>query len=395
MNTEQKLDILAQASRFDLACACKFKDEPGRIRGPEGRWIYPAVLGSKGKVFLLKTLQSNACVNDCSYCPFNNRQDIPRCTIAPDDLAGIFMQLREAGRVSGLFLSSGVNVNSDSTMERMLATVELLRRKHQFRGYVHLKILPGASRNAIEQAMRLATRVSVNIEAPSAERLGKLSHRKRFHEDIIATMKAIKQYRDNHKTNCSQTTQFVVGAAGETDREIVRATDRLYQKLDLNRVYFSAYQESAGQENKQLSLFPDLSMAEKPQPNDKFVREHRLYQVDFLLRKYKFNLDEIYFDKTDNLSLKTDPKSLWAQHHPEFFPVDVNRADYEQLLRIPGVGPVGARRIIKARRESRIHSLENLAALGVRVRTADDFIKLPPGKNYTTLQSDMLELFSA
>jgi len=383
VNTEQKLDILAQASRFDLACACKFKDEPGRIRGPEGRWIYPAVLGSKGKVFLLKTLQSNACVNDCSYCPFNNTRDIARCTIAPDDLAHIFMQLREAGRVSGLFLSSGVSVNADSTMERMLTTVELLRRKHQFRGYVHLKILPGASGNAIDQAMRLATRVSVNIETPTAERLGKLSHRKRFHEDIIATMKAIKQYRDNHKTNCSQTTQFVVGAANETDREIVRATDRLYQKLEINRVYFSAYQKpdfDSGQDNEQLSLFPDLALPNKPQPNNKFVREHRLYQVDFLLRKYKFTLDEIYFDKTDNLSLKTDPKSLWAQHHPEFFPVDVNRADYEQLMRVPGIGPVGARRIVKARRESSIKGVEELSSLGIRAQVAGPYLKLPMKK---------------
>ncbi|MCK4627624.1 MAG: radical SAM protein [Sedimentisphaerales bacterium] len=381
MDTEQKLNILAESSRFDLACACKYKHEPGRIRGPEGRWIYPASLPSGRKVFLLKTLQSNACENDCSYCPFNRAQNIQRCTLAPEQLARTFMQLFDANRVGGLFLSSGVNGNADTTMARMIATVELLRKRYHFRGYIHLKIIPGADALAIEQAIRLATRVSVNIEAPSAERLSQLSRRKRFHQDIIGAMSTIKRCLDENNGGGSQTTQFVVGAAGESDREIVRATERLYQKFDMGRVYFSAYQEFSAAPVTRVSsrglLFDDLYENAAPESAPGFIREHRLYQVDFLLRKYKFSREDIYFDDNGNLSLESDPKMVWARLHPEFFPVDVNRADYEQLLRVPGIGPIGAKRIVRDRRQGRIRTLKDLSSLGVRARVAGEYLALP------------------
>ncbi|MBN1764229.1 MAG: radical SAM protein [Sedimentisphaerales bacterium] len=378
MDTEQKLNILAESSKYDLACACKFRDEPGRVRGSQGHWIYPAVLPSGRKVFLLKTLQSNVCINDCSYCPFNSRRDIPRCSLSPDLLARTFILLRDAGRVNGLFLSSGVCKNPDATMADMLGTVELLRKRYQFKGYIHLKVLPGASQAAIEQATRLATRVSVNIEAPNAQRLQKLSHRKRFHEDIISAMQSIHRLREQGG-KCSQTTQFVVGAAGESDREIVNSTHRLYQKFNLERVYFSAFQDMNAEPTPTSDgwLFPEYAPLDDTDRNhDPFIREHRLYQVDYLFRRYKFNLDDIYFDPTGNLSLEADPKLIWARRHPEFFPIDPNYADYEQLLRVPGIGPVSAKRIITARRQTRIRSLNQLNHLGLRPKKSDEFLIL-------------------
>jgi predicted DNA-binding helix-hairpin-helix protein len=380
VDTEQKLNILADSSRFDLSCACKYADEPGRQRGEEGRWIYPAALPDGRKVMLLKTLQSNACVNDCSYCPFNSRRDLQRCTLSPEQLAGTFLALRAAGRVEGLFLSSGVAGSADATMTRMLATVELLRYRHKFKGFIHLKIIPGASDAAIEQAVRLATRVSVNIEAPSAERLSRLSTRKRFHEDIIVAMRKINEYRRKwDRRGCHQTTQFVVGAAEETDREIVLATDRLYRGFEMERVYYSAYQDrTAPARASQGRLLED---DERPAPNRTaaapvVLREHRLYQVDFLFRRYGFQRDEISFDAGGNLPLQRDPKTIWAEQHPEFFPLDVNTADKWQLLRVPGIGPISAKRIIEARRQQRIGSLAELKSLGARIHAAGSFLKL-------------------
>lgn len=381
MDTEQKLNILAESSRYDLACACKEKTEPGRIRGPEGSWIYPAALPSGRKIFLLKTLQTNACENDCSYCPFNHTGDIRRCTLEPGQLAETFMALASAGRVQGLFLSSGISSGPDATMARMLATVEILRKKHRFGGFVHLKVIPGASENAIERAIRLASRVSVNIESPTAEHLGRLSSKKRFHEDIISAMRTIERLRRRIKPSCSQTTQFVVGAAGESDHQIVTATDRLYNGYGLERVYFAAYQDTAGQSfgGRPVRKQPAVTSGDKTGYSDteaSFVREHRLYQVDFLFRRYGFSRDEIYFEPNGNLSLRYDPKQIWAERHPEFFPIDINRADRWQLLRVPGIGPTGANRIIKARKQRYYKKIDELDGLNIRLSTAGPYLKL-------------------
>jgi predicted DNA-binding helix-hairpin-helix protein len=376
VNTEQKLDILADASKFDLACACRFKDEPGRSRGADGRWVYPAVLPSGRKVMLLKTLQSNACVNDCIYCPFNRRRDLARCSLGPDQMARTFMDLLQSNRVSGLFLSSGVPDNPDQTMERMLGTAEILRNRFAFRGYIHLKVIPGASAASIEHAVRLATRVSVNIEAPTAERLARLSSRNRFHEDIISAMQTIADLRARINKRCHQTTQFVVGAAQETDREIVTATARLYERFRMERVYFSAYQDPASRVPTQPTLFNDMPMPRTRGPgNEGFVREHRLYQVDFLLRKYGFTRQDILFDENGNLSLDEDPKTRWARLHPDFFPIQINTADPSQLLRVPGIGPIAAKRIIEARQQGRIHGPEELRGLCIRSRIATSYVR--------------------
>jgi predicted DNA-binding helix-hairpin-helix protein len=376
VNTEQKLDILADASKFDLACACKFKDEPGRSRGADGRWVYPAVLPSGRKVMLLKTLQSNACVNDCVYCPFNRRRDLARCSLGPDQMARTFMDLLQSNRVSGLFLSSGVPDSPDQTMDRMLGTAEILRHRFAFKGYIHLKVIPGASAACIEQAVRLATRVSVNIEAPSEERLARLSTAKRFYQDIVSTMQTITDLRAQINRRCHQTTQFVVGAADETDREIVTATARLYERFRMERVYFSAYQDPVAPRPTQSTLFGDAPMPRTRGPGSEgFVREHRLYQVDFLLRKYGFARQDILFDENGNLALDEDPKTRWAMLHPEFYPVPINTADSSQLLRIPGIGPTGVQRIIQARRQGRIHGPEELRRLCTRSRIATPYVR--------------------
>ncbi len=379
MDARQKLDVLAESSKFDLSCACKRAEEPGRRRGIEGQWIYPAALPDGRRVFLLKTLQSNQCVNDCSYCPFNQYRDMNRCTLSPDQLAGVFDQLYQARLVEGLFLSSGVTGTPDQTMEKMLATVELVRRRYAFKGFIHLKVIPGASREAIEQAVKVATRVSVNIEAPTAQRMARLSQRKRFHEDIIDTMKAIREARLQYRPQCHMTTQFVVGAAGETDREIVLATHRLYEKIQLERVYFSAYQSPDRRDMCSSTLFQDdIVMAkgvrEKTEP---FMREHRLYQVDFLFRQYGFELGDIALNGEGQLDLKRDPKQIWADHHPHLFPVDINRADRWLLLRVPGIGPRSVRRILKYRKESKFRSLADLKQLGVRTGVAGAYLTLP------------------
>jgi len=261
-------------------------------------------------------------------------------------------------------------------MARMLATVELLRRRYQFRGYIHLKIIPGACRAAIEQAIRMASRVSVNIESPNADRLGRLTQRKDFYQDIIAIMRQIREGYQEIGRSCTQTTQFVVGAAGESDREIVRSTARLYERFAMNRVYFSAFQDPEVISPRENVLFSDMPTKRHTTDSNSFIREHRLYQVDFLLRKYRFGMDDIYFDEGDRLSLRQDPKRVWAERHPEFFPVDINRVEYDRLLRVPGIGPVGASRILNTRRRSRIRTLSELSKLGVRSRICGPFIRL-------------------
>ncbi len=378
MDTEQKLNILSDSSKFDLACSCRMKHEPGRVRGDAGRWIYPAVLPDGRKTFLLKVLQSNKCINDCKYCPFNDSRDLSRCTLAPAELAKVFMDLVFAKRVEGLFLSSGIEHSPDNTMETMLDTLRILRFRHKFKGFIHLKIIPGCSHEAIRQAVHLATRVSVNIEAPNADRLQKLSQKKDFNNGIITSIKKINEYRQELNRHCSQSTQFVVGAAGETDLEIINATARLYDGYDMERVYYSAYQPVIATPKitpgTQLPLFDDIPIPSQAN-NNSFVREHRLYQVDFLLRKYGFNKNEIPTDSDGNLSLAKDPKQIWAEAHPQLFPMDINKADYYELLRIPSVGPILAKRIVKIRKQNRI-SKDNIHKTGLNLGRCQSYIKL-------------------
>ncbi|MHC5059922.1 MAG: radical SAM protein [Planctomycetota bacterium] len=368
-DSAEKLEILTADAQYDLACACSTSKDEHRRRGSDGKWIYPVTLPNGGKTTLFKTLISNICGNDCAYCPLRADTNVRRCSLGPEETARIFLDYYNRGKVAGLFLSSGVARSADAAMDRLNTTVRILRKKHKFRGYVHLKIIPGASNAAITEAVSLASMVSLNIETPGAAHLAKLSNRKNYIKDIIEPIKLISSLigRGARYERVRQTTQFIVGAAGEKDAEIVKYMAGLYDRLNMQRVYFSAYQKGLGS-----GSLP----AEKASSNpaDVFTREHRLYQVDFLLRKYGFTKSDIVFGDDGDLSLSADPKLLWAQNHPEMFPVEVNRASKLALLRVPGLGPVTVSRILKRRKQAPLRSIDEIGKVGVRLQKAAAYL---------------------
>ncbi|MBI5033763.1 MAG: radical SAM protein [Chloroflexi bacterium] len=306
MDVRQKLDLLGAAAQADLACGSCGEGQK-RVRDDVGRWIYPAVQPDGKKIKMLKVLQTSACEKDCYYCATRRGRDVPRATFTPDELAHTFDQIHRAKLAEAIFISSGVAGGGTRTMERMLATAELLRRKYAFRGYLHLKLMPGVESAAIERALQFADRVSVNIEVPSSEYLSKLSPAKRYTEELLAPLQIARRLITTQPALAKKTmtTQFVVGAAGESDKEIVARTAQLYNDLHLARTYFSAFQPIA---NTPLEGHVPTSL----------MREHRLYQTDFLFRKYGFTFDDLIFDPRGNLSLESDPKSAWAAAHPEY-----------------------------------------------------------------------------
>jgi len=363
LDTHEKLSLLSRDSQYDLACACGSTAEDQRRRNGEGKWIYPVTLPDGRKQFLFKILISNSCINDCAYCPLRADSDGVRCTASAEEIVRAFMDYYRRKMVQGIFLSSGVTHSPDSAMERINTIAGALRHKEGFRGYVHLKIIPGSSDAAIEKAVSLATTVSVNIETPGEKHFEMLSEKKNYLEDIIRPMKLISSLakRDAKFKKKKATTQFVVGAAGEPDRDIIRYMDGLYRRLGFNRVYFSAYQRGLGKEGLpgELSRYSNADM---------LTREHRLYQVDWLLRKYGFGAGEIPLEEGGNLSLEIDPKECWALSHPELFPLDINSAGKFELLRVPGFGEATVNRILRIRTD------------GCKVRSLDMLSKGKPGK---------------
>lgn len=357
---EAKLARLTRAAQHDLACACG--DGPHRTRGPNGLWIYPAALPSGRRIPMLKVLQASGCERACAYCAERLGGSDGGLVLAPDDLARSFVELHRRAAVFGLFLSSAIRGGAVQTMDRILATAELLRGRYGFRGYLHLKIIPGCEPAQVEQAMALGTRVSVNMEAPTAVHLARVAPAKRFDDDILAPMIQISRAEAGGSFDrAGQTTQLVVGAAGESDREIASATAWLYGELRLARVYFSALQPLAG-----------TPLAGRPPVP--FLREHRLYQVDFLLRQYGFTLGDLEFDPQGMLPLDVDPKTSWARRHPERFPLEVNTAAAEELLRVPGLGPRAVRGILAARRRTKLRRPESLGTTGASWRIAAPYL---------------------
>jgi predicted DNA-binding helix-hairpin-helix protein len=265
-------------------------------------------------------------------------------------------------------------------MERLNRIAKILRYRRGFRGYIHLKVIPGASANAIEETVKLSSAVSLNIETPGAKHLAKLSDKKRFIEDIVEPIKLISRLtgRGNKYERVKQTTQFIVGAADETDSEIVKYMWGLYDRLNLRRIYFSAYQKVGNDDSNTLfSRRPqgDASIdTPQSQIDNIFVREHRLYQVDFLLRRYGFSESDIVFDQQGNLSLDTDPKESWAKRNPQYFPVDVNKASRYELLRVPGFGQITVDRILEHRKTARIKTIDDVGKTTVRLRKANDYL---------------------
>ena len=369
-NTQEKLQILSADAQYDLACACSTSKDEHRRRGGEGRWIYPVTLPNGGTSVLFKTLLSNVCTNDCKYCPLREQMDVRRCSLGPEETVKVFLDYYDRRKVFGLFLSSGVLGSADATMDRLNGVARLLRRRHGFKGYIHLKVIPGASDAAVEEAVSLASAVSLNIETPGAKNLAKVSQKKRYIEDIIEPIKLIRRLteRGSRWQKVKQTTQFIVGAAGEADAEIVKYMYGLYDRLNTHRIYFSAYQKGLGDE----SIAAEVGVPEGP--TDILMREHRLYQVDFLLRRYGFAEKDIFFEERGNLSLTVDPKQMWASKHPEFFPVDVNRASRYSLLRVPGLGPVTVKRILQRRKAGRIRRIEDVPKVGVRLKKAGEYL---------------------
>jgi predicted DNA-binding helix-hairpin-helix protein len=358
-----KLRVLSNDSRYDLACACGTKDEEHRKRGNDGRWIYPVVLPQGGSTFLFKTLLSNACVNDCKYCPLRSDAGFRRCTLRPDETARVFMDHYRRKQVSGLFLSSAVTGSPDRTMEAINTTALLLRRRYRFRGYIHLKIIPGASDAAIEESLSLASAVSLNIETPTKRHFDMLSKRKDYYDHIMRPLRLMGRLtgRGMRFSRVKCTTQFIVGAAEESDAEIVRSMADLYDRMNFKRIYFSAYQRGSGHPSIPGEVRP-LSSPEEP-----FMREHRLYQVDFLLRRYGFAGDEIPFGDGGNLRLDADPKQAWADCNPGYFPVRINTADKGALLRVPGIGHETAATILKRRAAHRLTQFDDLGVKGKRL----------------------------
>ncbi|MEW5986631.1 MAG: radical SAM protein, partial [Chloroflexota bacterium] len=313
---------------------------------------------------------TSACERNCYYCPFRAGRNYRRATFQPDEMAQTFMDLYRAGRAEGLFLSSGIIKGGVTTQDKIIDTAAILREKHHFRGYLHLKIMPGAERDQVQRLMQLADRVSVNLEAPNTARLQRLAPRKQFVEELLQPLKWVEEIRRSQPPRQtwngrwpSSVTQFVVGAVGESDLELLTTSAYLYNQLHLRRTYYSGFS-------------PVLNTPLENQPAADPWREHRLYQSSFLLRDYGFDLEELPFTADGNLPLAVDPKVAWAQANLSHTPIEINRAGREQLLRIPGVGPKGVEAILAARRQGKLRDLHDLQALGVITVRAAPYILL-------------------
>ncbi len=375
MDLEEKLRILGSAARYDVSCSSSGVRGPhlaGKRDGGAGFGIYHSRSDGGRCISLLKVLFSNRCIYDCAYCANRASASRPRASFTPNELVELTMKLYRRNCIEGLFLSSAVWVSPDYTMEHLLLAARKLREQEGFRGYIHLKAIPGASPELIRRAGVYADRMSVNIELPTEASLRLLAPDKRK-EDILGPMgdmaENIRGSREESKrfrnapafAPAGQSTQLIVGATPEDDLRILRLAESLYGRYGLKRVYYSAFIP--------VSEDPRLPAMEKP-PH---LREHRLYQADWLLRLYGFTSAEILDEGRPQLDEDLDPKSSWALRNPHFFPVEVNRADYHALLRVPGLGVRSARRIIHARR---FHSLdfEDLKRIGVALKRARYFI---------------------
>jgi len=370
-----RLRLLGEGARFDvsvpstLAAQTALADRPGSI--------YEALSPDGRRVRLLKVLLSNACRYDCAYCATRCSRDIPRASFRPEELARLTDELTRAGLISGLFLSSGIVGDADNQMARMIETVELLRHKHQYRNYIHLKLLPGVSEAAVTTALGLADRLSLNLEAPGPERLSAICPGKSFERDLVRPLRWARRLAAPGQLRSGLTTQFVVGAAGESDRELIATTWRLSAEIGLARAYFSGFQP-----------VPDTPLENaEPIPAG---REHRLYQAEFLTRAYGFALDDLVFDEQGMLPIDLDPKMAAALAHEEDFPIEVNTADRSQLLRVPGIGPTSAERILQVRGKHKLTALRHLQILGARTDRARNFITL--GGRYYPREEPALQL---
>jgi putative DNA modification/repair radical SAM protein len=373
----EKLAILGDAARFDVACTSSGSERSASPGGGIGNTVAGGICHSwtdDGRcISLLKVLLTNHCDYDCVYCRNRSSNDVPRAAFRPEELAMLTIEFYRRNYIEGLFLSSGVVRDADHTMALMIETLRLLREEHRFRGYVHVKVIPGASAEAVERIGLLADRVSVNVELPSTRSLLALAPQKKP-AAIEAPMAYIATRRTANRDElvryrgapafapAGQSTQLIVGATPDRDAQILRLSKNLYSRFEMKRVFFSAYIPTNTH-----SLLPAVTSAPP------LLREHRLYQADWLMRFYRFDVEEIVDSGSPDLDLDLDPKSAWAMRHLDRFPVDVNRADYETLLRVPGIGVLSAQRVLAARRLGRLRA-EDLKPLGIVMKRARFFL---------------------
>ncbi|MBC6609797.1 putative DNA modification/repair radical SAM protein [Hymenobacter sp. BT507] len=372
---QEKLSILADAAKYDVSCSSsggKRKNVDKGLGNAEGMGICHSFTEDGRCVSLLKILLTNHCIFDCAYCVSRKSNDVKRAAFTVDEVVDLTMNFYRRNYIEGLFLSSGIFSSPDYTMERLVRIIKKLRTEHKFNGYIHVKAIPGASEELIQEAGLYADRLSVNIELPSEMSLQNLAPEKNYQE-ILTPMAQIRDGIVQNKeekalfkkvpqfATAGQSTQLIVGASAENDRQIIQLTDSLYKGYGLKRVYYSGY----------IPITDDARLPQLTQPP--VIREHRLYQTDWLMRFYGFQADEILDPEHPYLDLEIDPKLAWALRNRHMFPVDVNTADYQLILRVPGIGAKSAKRIVAARRFTSL-SLDNLHKFGVVLKRAKYFI---------------------
>ena len=398
MSIMKKLQILSDAAKYDVACTSSGVDRKGDGKGM-GNCIAPGIChtfsGDGRCVSLLKILFTNECIFNCSYCQNNCNNDIPRASFTPDEVCSLTMEFYRRNYIEGLFLSSGILVSPNYTMDLIYQTLYKLRVECHFNGYIHVKAIPGADPALIERAGFLADRMSINLELPTANSLKELAPCK-SRRTILTPMRQIQNgihdntlllgdtsYKGSQplstKTRSSQkfvpagqSTQMIIGATPENDYQIMSVAEGLYQKFELKRVFYSAF----------VNVNEDASLPVLP-GGPPLLREHRLYQADWLLRFYNFSVNELLSEDNPNFNIYLDPKCDWALRHLEYFPVEINRADYNTLLRVPGIGAKSARRIIQARRTTRL-DFADLKKIGVVLKRALYFITCSGKMMYRT-----------
>ena len=374
MDTLEKLTLLSENMRLEPAeevrpsgvSACGAID---RVPSKDHPGIFHASAPG-GPVPLLKTLLTSVCERNCYYCPFRAGRDFRRTSFKPDEMADLFTTMHRRGYVDGLFLSSGIAGGGVRVQDRLIDTVDILRRRKRFTGYIHLKLIPGADKDQVIRAMQLADRVSINLEAPNPARLKNLAPLKNYYEELMRPLIGAEEIRRQCTADKafrgrwpSLTTQFVVGAVGETDLELMATSARLFSQLRLARIYYSAFDPVTDTPLENLA-------PESP------VRQARLYQASFLLRDYEFDLEDLPFQPNGSLPLDKDPKLAWAEQNLRGRPLEINKASRHELLRVPGIGPKFADAVISARRAGPLRRVEDLRAAGIQPDRALPFILL-------------------
>lgn len=360
MNTLKKMQVLSDSAQYDVCDYVNhYKNSDVNLPG-----IYNATGPDGCKIPLFKTLMTNKCVNDCKYCINQSKRNFTRLELTSDELARAFLNYYGNGYVEGLFLSSGIAKNVDDTMENMLEVVNILRKEYGYDDYIHFKVIPGASKDSIKRAMSLSNRVSLNIESATSDGLSDISSTKDYNKDILKRISWINSIsKKRNSIMCSSsTTQMIVGANDETDLDVLSRIKSLYKKYDLTRSYFSAFSPVEG-----------TDLEKKEECNKE--RTSKLYHADALLNSYKFDLNELVFEDDNQLSLTEDPKYLAALKR-DIFPLEINSAPFYELIRVPGIGTISAKRIMSIRKKKPFRKLEELKKLGVVVGRAEPFIKL-------------------